>query len=264
MQILKRIADHSLPVNIALSLQRFGQRIIRNHMQYHFDDATRNGEYWILSKLAPSCLRFVDVGGNLGDFSAAFLSKSPAASGLIFDPGESAADRLTARFADRPSVRVIRKAISDFSGRTRFFEEANTGLASSLAKGWAHPDAKCTEVDVTTLDTELATWGGADYVKIDAEGHDLAALRGAAALLSAGSIRFIQFEYHTAWVFAGATLRAALDLLASFGYRTFLLKGEGLYEPNYEAHGEYFSYSNYFAVRSDDAKLISVYVKGRI
>jgi hypothetical protein len=161
-------------------------------------------------------------------------------------------------------VRVIRKAISDFCGRAPFFEEPNTGLSSSLAQTWAQPGAERTEIEVSTLDASLADWGGADYVKIDAEGHDLAVIRGAAGLLANRSIRFLQFEYHTAWLFSGATLRAAVDFLASFGYHTYLLKGEGLYELNCEAYGEYFGYSNYFAVCPEEASQVSEYVKGRI
>ena len=184
MNMLKRIADLPLPVHIAIRLRRFSERIIRNHMQFNFDDATLNGEYWILSKLAPSCRRFVDVGANRGEFSATFLCKCPGANGLIFDPGQSAYNKLIARFANEHSVQVIQKAISDFCGRAPFFEEPNTGLGSSLVQSWACREAQQTEIEVTTLDAVLADWGGADYVKIDAEGHDLAVIRGASKLLA--------------------------------------------------------------------------------
>jgi FkbM family methyltransferase len=264
MNMRKRIADLPLPVHMAIRLRRFSERIIRNHMQFYFDDATRNGEYWILSKLAPSCRSFVDVGANRGEFSATFLSRCPAAHGLIFDPGQSAYNKLIARFADEHSVRVARKAVSDFCGRAPFFEEPDTGLSSSLAQTWACPEAQRIEIEVTTLDAALADWGGADYVKIDAEGHDLAVIRGASTLLAGRSIRFLQFEYHTAWLYSGATLRAAIDFLSSFGYHTYLLKGEGLYEPNCDAYGEYFWYSNYFAVCPDEASQVSNFVRGKI
>jgi FkbM family methyltransferase len=264
MRILSQIADLPLSVHVAVRAKHLSERIIRRHMQSHFDDAARNGEYWILSVVAPSCSRFVDVGGNRGDFTASFLSNSERASGLVFDPAPSACEKLRARFADRPSVCVLRKAVSDVTGRMAFFEEPDAGLGSSLIERCARRDSTRTEVDVTTLDVELCVLGGADYVKIDAEGHDLAAMKGAARLLSTGSVRFIQFEYHTTWALAGATLGAAFDFLSSFGYQTYLLKGAALYEPNYEAYGEYFSYSNYFAVRSDEVGTIAAYVKGRI
>jgi FkbM family methyltransferase len=206
----------------------------------------------------------VDVGGNRGDFTATFLLHSPWSRGLIFDPAQAAYDKLTARFVGHSSVRVIRKALSERPGRAAFFEEPDAGLSSSVVQGCAIRGSKQTEVDVTTLDMELAAWGGADYVKIDAAGHDLPTMRGASALLSRRSIRFLQFEYHNTWVVAGATLRAALDLLGSLGYSVYLLKGEALYEPNYAAYGEYFFYSNYFAVRPEDTQIISRYVKGRV
>jgi FkbM family methyltransferase len=264
MRILRQIADLPITVHAAVRAKNLSERIIRRHMQSHFDDAARNGEDWILSILAPSCHSFVDVGGNRGDFTASFLSNSAMASGLVFDPALSAFEKLRARFADRPSVRVIRKAVSDVTGRMVFFEEPNAGLGSSLIEGCASRDAIRTEVEVTTLDAELLGSGGADFVKIDAEGHDLAAIRGAAGLLSTRSFRFIQFEYHATWALAGATLRAALDFCSAFGYHTYLLKGSALYEPNYEAYGEYFSYSNYLVVRPEDVGTIAGYIRGRI
>ena len=201
MNMLKRIADLPLPVHIAIRLRRFSERIIRNHMQFNFDDATLNGEL-ILSKLAPSCRRFVDVGANRGEFSATFLCKCPGANGLIFDPGQSAYNKLIARFANEHSVSS--KSDLRLLWSAPFFEEPNTGLGSSLVQSWACREAQQTEIEVTTLDAVLADWGGADYVKIDAEGHDLAVIRGASKLLANRSIRFLQFEYHTAWLFCGA------------------------------------------------------------
>ena len=90
-----------------------------------------------------------------------------------------------------------------------------------------------------------------DFLKIDTEGHDLHVLRGAAGLLERKAIGVIQFEYVDAWAPAGATLGAALDLLAGFGYRAFLLKREGLYHFDYKTFGEFFTYANFVAMHGD-------------
>jgi FkbM family methyltransferase len=264
MNFLRHLAGMRVSVALAARAKHVSDRVIRRHMQSHFDDTSLNGEDWILSVLAPSLSSFVDVGGNCGNFTASFLSQSAQAHGMVFEPALPAFEKLTARFAEQPSVRVVRKAVSDRIGRMAFFEELDAGLGSSLIQGCASSDAKRTEVEVTTLDSELQGMGGADFLKIDAEGHDLAAMKGAASLLSTHAIRFIQFEYHTTWALAGATLRAALYFLSAFDYKTFLLKGSGLYEPNYEAYGEYFGYSNYLAVCPGDVAAIAPHVKGRI
>jgi FkbM family methyltransferase len=261
---LKNIYEFPPCMTAIVKTRNFTDRFIKNHMQHCFDDATQNGEDWILTILGSSCRRFVDVGANRGDFSAAFLRNSPEAEGLLFDPSEVAYEKLTTRFAEQPTVRVIRKAVSDRPGRAAFFEEPEAGLGSSLVKNCAILGSKRIEVEVTTLDAEVAHWGGADYVKIDAEGHDFPAMVGASTCLSRRSIRFLQFEYHNTWAVAGATLRAALNFLTSFSYTVYLLKGEALYQTNYEAYGEYFYYSNYLAVRTQDEPAILKYVKGRI
>ncbi len=266
MRILRPLADLPLSLQLATRAKHLSERIIRRHMQIHFDDAARNGEDWILSVVAPSSRRFVDVGANRGDFTAAFLANSADATGLVFEPAFSACEKLRTRFRAQPSVHIIQKAVSDVCCVMPFFEEPDAGLGSSLTQSCARPDAIRTEVEVTTLDTELRErqYDEVDFVKVDAEGQDFAVMKGAARLLSAGAVRFLQFEYHATWAQSGATLRAAFDFLSLHGYHAYLLKGQALYEPNYEAYGEYFSYSNYVAVRRSDVHLVEPHVKGRI
>lgn len=263
MSILQSIADLPMSLTLASRTKTLAERVIRRHMHSHFDDTTRNGEDWIASTLAPSCRSFVDVGGNEGNFTSCFLANSPKAHGWIFEPAASACAKLRTRFRDDWRVKILAKAVSDRSCRMSFFEEPNAGLSSSLVKACAVTSAKQIEVEVTTLDVELGCQE-IDFVKIDAEGHDLAVLRGGSSLLGSQSIRFLQFEYHSTWLHSGATLCAALDLLASFGYRTYLLKGAALYELHYHRYGEYFYYSNYFAVRQQDAAALKPLTRSRI
>jgi len=262
MTLLRRIANLPLCLTIAAPLRRLAERVVRLHMQQGFDDASKNGENWLISLLAPGCRSFVDIGGNQGDWTASFLEHSPSAEGVVFDPSHLAAEKLLTRFSGCPRVTVRQVAVSGSAGRAAFFEEPDAGLSSSLLERCAKPTARRVEVEVTTLDREFPG-GTIDFLKIDAEGHDLAVLRGARSLLAAKAIRFIQFEYHSTWAVAGATLCAALDLLEQCGYRVFLLKGPALYEPNYELYGEYFSYANYFALRSEDRAVVSAHVKPR-
>jgi methyltransferase FkbM-like protein len=59
-------------------------------------------------------------------------------------------------------------------------------------------------VITTTLDRYAGQSGVARFalVKIDAEGHDLAVLRGARGLLAEHRITVAQFEYHRRWILA--------------------------------------------------------------
>ncbi len=84
-------------------------------------------------------------------------------------------------------------------------------------------------------------------MKIDVEGYDLHALRGAGAKLAEGKFGIVQFEYNVPWAEAGSTLAAALSLFGQAGYQVFLLRAGGLSEVNYPRYREYFGYSNYIA-----------------
>ena len=56
-------------------------------------------------------------------------------------------------------------------------------------------------------------------VKIDAEGHDLAVLRGARSLFVEQRISVAQFEYNHRWIYSRFFLRDAFELLGPLGYR---------------------------------------------
>jgi FkbM family methyltransferase len=253
-------------VSLARYARRFSEAVFRRRMQHGYDDPTINGEDWLVRLAGRDVRRFIDVGGNRGHFAAAMLAQSPAAAGLVFDPAGTAIDSMRSRFAANRNIEMIRAAVSDRLCTAEFFEEPDAGLGSSLLKSCAAGNAKRTEVAVTTLDheTELRGWHTVDFLKIDAEGHDLAALRGASRLLSRNAILLLQFEYHHTWRYAGATLRAALDLLGSHGYKTMLLKGECLYEIEYDAYGEYFGYSNYVATPCNALGRIGMTVRGAL
>lgn len=94
-------------------------------------------------------------------------------------------------------------------------------------------------------------------VKIDTEGHDLAVLRGAVPLLSAGRIAAIQFEYNHRWVFARAFLRDAFELLQSAGYRLGKLTPLGVeFYPGWDPELESFVEGNYVALTARAAAMV--------
>lgn len=94
-------------------------------------------------------------------------------------------------------------------------------------------------------------------VKIDTEGHDLAVLRGAVPLLSAGRIAAIQFEYNHRWVFARAFLRDAFELLQPAGYRLGKLTPLGVeFYPGWDPELESFVEGNYVALTARAAAMV--------
>jgi hypothetical protein len=105
-------------------------------------------------------------------------------------------------------------------------------------------------VVTTTLDSYAEQSGIARFalVKVDAEGHDLAVLRGARALLAEHRIKVAQFEYNHRWVLARFFLRDAFELLLEVGYRVGKLTPRGVeFYPGWDPDLETFAEGNYLA-----------------
>lgn len=213
-------------------------------------DPDVNGERFLAEMLKDQINRFVDVGANVGDWSYRLIeSVSPCAVGLLFEPSPPAVKHLRCRFGTHPNLKILEFALSDRAGRTRFFQESSFGETSSLVPGTSNANAVAIEVETVTLDEALERegWPGADFVKIDAEGHDLNVMLGAESLLKRRALRFVQFEYGGAWARNGSTLGKAIGYLAEFGYETRVVTPEGPMSYRYGRFREFFRYCNFVA-----------------
>ena len=257
----RSLARSSLATKIAILLRNQCRRIIACQLS-EGPDAAINGEDWLISLLAPGSLTFVDVGANKGDWTSSFLEASGAAKGLLFEPGMTALDFLHQRFDSVKNIEIIDAAVADYVGETSFFEEPDLGVTSSLISHWANNSAVEIKCTVTTLETELKkrNWEYLDFLKLDCEGYDFKVLQGAANLILDQKIGVIQFEYNSAWSFAGSTLIAALNFLKSGEYDVFLLKSSGLHSFDYNVYGEFFEYSNFVAVSPKMKPTIMPYI----
>lgn len=261
--VVEQLARSRLASQCASFLRNRMDAVVALHLGLDINHET-NGEAWIARQLGPRCHTFVDVGANRGDWTDVFLAVSPDAVGILFEPGSRASAELSRRFGANPRVTIVAAAASDVEGTAEFFEEPDAGRHSSLVAGFSR-GAEATSVRTTTLDAELAARGidRVDYLKIDAEGHDLKVLRGAEQYLREQKVGFVQFEYNEAWRLAANRLQDALELLHGAGYEVFLLKGSGLWSFPYSIYGEYYRYSNFVAIRRTQLDDLASLVRGR-
>jgi FkbM family methyltransferase len=213
-------------------------------------DCRTNGEGWLIKEVARRGHVFVDVGANVGEWSALYQEAADGtARGVLIDASEAACHALMNRFGSTTGIEIINAAVSDEEGTMPFFEEADAGTHSSLVRSFASSDARTRTVRVTTVDHEAERLGldRIDFLKVDAEGYDLHVLRGSRRLLSEGRIGLVQFEYNTPWAAVGSTLASALSLLDGLGYDTFLLKADGIHQFRYDTYGEFFACSTFVA-----------------
>lgn len=222
-------------------------------------DAGLNGENALARHIAPHVRAFVDVGGNRGDWTAHLLQHAGNAPfGLVFEPNEGCRRILQVRFSNSPGVEIVGAAVSDYAGQTEFFESGADSQLSSLDLANAGENATRHVVPVVTLDEELASrgWDRVTLVKIDTEGNDYFVLRGARSLLERRRIDVLQFECNHTWGAAGTTLRGAVNLLRSHGYRVCHLRPEGLFDVDFEFFGHEFGYGNWVGFHEDAAGMV--------
>jgi FkbM family methyltransferase len=234
------------------------------------NDPRSNGEEqlqrWVLP-LAPrgQVLRILDVGANVGEWSAAMLATAREAGRLddlelhAFEPSFDTFARLTDRL-DRQPVKLRRCALSDQSGRSVLHIVLPGAGVNSLHEPVGLGNHRGTEeVSTTTLAeyAELAGFSDIALVKVDTEGHDMAVLRGARPLFAQQRIAVAQFEYNHRWVFARAFLLDAFELLKPLGYRIGKLTPGGVeFYPGWDPDLETFVEANYVACTDRAARLL--------
>lgn len=128
-----------------------------------------------LSRILRPDFNCVDVGCHIGSFLSTILRLCPEGSHTAIEASADKARWLRAKF---PNVVVHDVAVSDQIGCAEFFEDERRPGFSRLHKP---PSAysRSTRVSTITLDQLLGLNDRINFIKIDIEGAELSALRGA-------------------------------------------------------------------------------------
>lgn len=192
--------------------------------------------FWRWFRRQPEPTLIVDSGANIGQTVVYFSAYAPNALILAFEPGAEARHWLFECVAANSLDRVL--ILPDALGA----EHGSAFLAdnhdSTQHGSWNHVNSTAGDpVTVTSLDAALVAQGSSEVSlwKLDLEGYELSALKGAAQALATRRIRAIHME-----VSGQPESRASCDLLAAHGYKAHRVANSGrLYTP---AGGE--SYEN--------------------
>jgi FkbM family methyltransferase len=135
----------------------------------------------LITRIGKPSSTFVDVGAHIGSIVAEVLRNHAAARIVAIEAMPDKAERLRRKF---PSVEVHGCAVGESSGEAAFFVNSEYSGYSSLGRPANTAGKSITEirVPVRRLD-DLLTSADVDAIKIDVEGAELGALRGAAGLL---------------------------------------------------------------------------------
>ena len=212
-----------LPVGAQRALKRwYYPRLLRRFGEDRWPEAV------IVRRLVSPGDHVVDAGANVGYISM-LLAGMVGREGVVhcFEPVPTTFDLLSnnLRVLGLGNVRARQAAVSDKAGRARMatpeYEGGGENLYESrLVDGG---DAGSFDVDVVRLDEALGLDAGrVSFVKVDVEGHELAAIRGAGRLLDSRPAFLVEVSGDPDA--AGSSACELFELMASRGYGVFWLR----------------------------------------
>lgn len=142
-----------------------------------------------------------DCGANVGVVTHRFLQLFPAATVYAFEPNPAVFDTLAKAYADDRRVKPYQLAIADRCGTGVFNQNDNSGTSSFLNptaynQRFYARTSRPLEVAITTID-EFAKQHGIDRIgvlKLDLEGAELDAIKGAESMISRHQIDVVYTE----------------------------------------------------------------------
>jgi len=156
-----------------------------------------------------------------------------------------------------PNSILIPKAVSSKTTQVELYSDSPTsGLASLHQRQESNfKNNKFTSfvVDTITIDEIVSEYNleYIDFIKIDIEGHELEALKGAGKSLASGIIKALTFEFGSGNLNSRTFFRNFWDLLNPLGYKIYRILPSSQMMPikEYYEDCEYFrGVSNYLAV----------------
>jgi FkbM family methyltransferase len=218
-----------------------GVGAIKQHHIYEFDAERK--EQALVRLLVQPGMTVLDVGANIGEYTKLFsLLVGESGRVFAFEPDPDSARRIDEMVTRETLVNVelVNRAISEQSGKitlNRFPEEYSSWnsighprMEDPRNPMQLVPIVSSIEVEAVTLDQFCRTHGldQIDYLKLDVEGAEFMALKGASTLLSRKAIRHLQFEVSRKMLDGLSTsAKPVFDLLHSHGYECHVITSNG-------------------------------------
>jgi FkbM family methyltransferase len=200
------------------------------------------------------CELAIDIGGNVGDYTAELRRKNSKSEIHVFEPSAANVAKLGARFKGDELIKLVPFAVSDKSGSaTLYSDESGSGLGSLTKRRLDHFSISFDAAE--TIETvrfesywrEQLRGRQLDMVKIDVEGHELAVLKGFGEALDV--TRIIQFEFGGCNIDTRTYFQDFWYFFSEQNFDIYRITPFGLEKIiQYMEGHEFFSTTNYLAV----------------
>lgn len=205
----------------------------RNHMEGNGELALQD---WLLSLRLPGTLCCLDIGANIGDWSASLVAKSQVREQALtihaFEATPATHGVLEQRFSRStyPQVHAHNLAMSSEPGSVLIHVLGPSLGRNSLFRPMGSEATTPVSVQATSIDAfmEEQDIPLLHMVKCDTEGHDPLVLKGATKALSNGRILLFQFEYNERWIQANSHLWNVFAFMESLPYQLGRLGPTGI------------------------------------
>jgi FkbM family methyltransferase len=176
----------------------------------------------------------IDGGAHRGAFVDAIRAVCPGARLVCFEPDPVSASALRERFSGDKNLLMIQSALGADCGNAVFninrsratnslstMTDATTGLLNQLTT-----TVDRIEVAVTTLDEAMRAhaFPACDFIKLDLQGHDLEALKGAKVALKSAKVVIVEVWFTLIYA-RSATFAAICEFMSEHGFAIYSLAG---------------------------------------
>jgi FkbM family methyltransferase len=235
---------------------------IRGMGLLNYKTSVVSGERHFLNEYLSLCPHptIVDVGANEGAYSADIWKVNKDAQVFAFEPHPETYRRLVSRTSGIEKMMAFNAACGSGAGRLVLYDYAGSAgtqhasLHAGVIEEIHGGESDKHEVEVIDLDTFAVEQGIPliHLLKIDAEGHELEVLKGAAKLLDEYRILAIHLEFNEMNVLSRVFFKDFQDLLP--GYRFYRMLRDGLIalDPYSPLRCELFAFQNIVALPPEE------------
>jgi len=210
-----RVYEHAFPV----------YRLCYRAFKAYADRAERR----LLRSVLSAGAVVVDAGANIGIYSQ-FLSRCVGPTGVVhsFEPSPENFERLQSATRKLANVRLSQAAVGECSGKAELYlsDKLNVDHRTYATEG---DSRRAVPIDVIALDDYFKPGQRVDLIKMDIQGYELHALRGANRVLADNSAAKLLLEL---WPYglkkAGANWLELIETLQGKNMAIYLVTKRGL------------------------------------